>query len=50
MLLRKLNIEKCHIWNSFMLGLFEYGKTSGRVVDSGFNITSTVYIYESFPL
>ena len=36
--------------NSSMLGLFSYGKTSGIVVDSGFNVTSTVPIYEGFPL
>jgi actin len=33
-----------------MVGLFSYGKTSGLIVDSGFNITSTVPIYEGYPL
>ena len=50
LLFEKFNVEKCHIANSSMLGLFSYGKTSGIVVDSGFNITSTVPIYEGFPL
>ena len=50
MLFEKFNVEKCHIANSSMLGLFSYGKTSGIVVDSGFNVTSTVPIYEGFPL
>ena len=50
LLFEKFNVEKCHIANSSMLGLFAYGKTSGIVVDSGFNITSTVPIYEGFPL
>ena len=50
MLFEKFNVEKCHIANSSMLGLFSYGKTSGIAVDSGFNITSTVPLYEGFPL
>jgi actin-related protein len=50
MLFEKFNVEKCHIANSSMLGLMAYGKTSGIVVDSGFNVTSTVPIYEGFPL
>ena len=50
LLFEKFNVEKCHIANSSMLGLFSYGKTSGIVLDSGFNITSTVPIYEGFPL
>ena len=50
MLFEKFDVEKYHMANSSMLGLFSYGKTSGIVVDSGFNITSTVPIYEGFPL
>ena len=50
MLFEKFNVEKCHIANSSMLGLMAYGKTSGIVVDSGFNVTSSVPIYEGFPL
>ena len=50
MLFEKFNVEKYHMANSSLLGLFAYGKTSGIVVDSGFNITSTVPIYEGFPL
>jgi actin-related protein len=50
LLFEKFNVEKCHIANSSMLGLFSYGKTSGIVVDSGFNVTSTVPVYEGFPL
>jgi actin-related protein len=50
MLFEKFNVEKCHMANSSMLGLFAYGKTSGIVVDSGFNITTTVPVYEGFPL
>ncbi len=50
MLFEKFDVEKYHMANSSMLGLFSYGKTSGVVVDSGFNVTSTVPIYEGFPL
>ena len=50
MLFEKFNVEKYHMANSSMLGLFAYGKTSGIVVDSGFNVTSTVPLYEGFPL
>lgn len=50
LLFEKFNVQKCHIANSSMLGLFSYGKTCGIVVDSGFNTTSTVPIYEGFPL
>lgn len=50
MLFEKFDVEKYHMANSSMLGLFSYGKTSGIVVDSGFNVTSTVPIYEGFPL
>ena len=49
-LFETFNVQKIHIANSSMLGLFAYGKTSGLVVDSGFNITSTVPLYEGFPL
>ena len=35
-------VEKIHIANNSMLGLYSYGKTSGLVVDSGFNVTSIV--------
>lgn len=44
------NVERVHIANSSMLGLYSYGKTSGLVVDSGFNVTSTVPVYEGYPL
>ena len=50
MLFEKFDVEKYHMANSSMLGLFAYGKTSGIVVDSGFNVTSTVPLYEGFPL
>jgi len=50
MLFEKFNVEKCHIANSSMLGLLAYGKVSGIIVDCGFNVTSTVPIYEGFPL
>ena len=50
LLFEKFNVQKCHIANSSMLGLFSYGKSSGIVVDSGYNITSTVPVYEGFPL
>jgi actin-related protein len=49
-LFETFNVQKIHIANSSMLGLFAYGKTSGLVVDSGFNITSSVPLYEGFPL
>ena len=48
MIFEKFNVKKCHIANSSMLGLFAYGKTSGIVVDSGFNVTSTVPILKVF--
>ena len=44
------NVQKVHIANSSMLGLFAYGKTSGIVVDSGFHVTSSVPLYEGYPL
>ena len=50
LLFEKFNVQRCHIANSSMLGLFSYGKSSGIVVDSGYNITSTVPVYEGFPL
>ena len=50
LLFEKFNVQKCHIANSSMLGLFSYGKSSGIVVDSGYNVTSTVPVYEGFPL
>ena len=50
MLFEKFNVEKCHITNSSILGLLSYGKVSCIVVDSGFNFTSSVPIYEGFPL
>ena len=50
MLFETFNVEKIHIANSSMLGLFSYGKTSELIVDSGFNLTSSVPLYEGFPL
>ena len=50
LLFEKFNVQKCHISNSSMLGLFSYGKSSGIVLDCGYNITSTVPVYEGFPL
>ena len=50
LLFEKFNVQKCHIANSSMLGLFSYGKSSGIVLDCGYNITSTVPVYEGFPL
>ena len=44
------NIEKLHIANTAMLGLFSYGKTSGMVLDSCFGVTSCVPVYEGYPL
>ena len=49
-LFETFNVKRLHIANSSMVGLFSYGKTSGLIVDSGFNITSTVPIYEGYPL
>ena len=49
-LFETFNVKRLHIANSSMLGLFSYGKTSGLIVDSGFNITSTVPVYEGYPL
>ena len=50
LLFETFNVQNIHIANSSMLGLFAYGKTSGLIVDSGFNITSSVPLYEGFPL
>ena len=50
MLFEKFNVEKCHITYSSLLELLSYGKVSCIVVDSGFNFTSSVPIYEGFPL
>ena len=49
-LFETFNVERIHIANSSMLGLYSYGKTSGLVVDCGFNVTSTVPVYEGYPL
>ena len=49
-LFETFNVKRLHLGNSSMLGLFSYGKSSGLIVDSGFNVTSTVPIYEGFPL
>lgn len=50
LLFETFNVEKIHIANSSMLGLYSYGKSTGLVVDSGYNVTSTVPIYEGYPL
>ena len=50
LLFETFNVQNIHLANSSMLGLFAYGKTSGLIVDSGFNITSSVPLYEGFPL
>lgn len=49
-LFETFNIQKLHIANSSMLGLYSYGMTSGIVVDSGYGVTSCVPIYEGYPL
>ncbi len=49
-LFETFNVKRLHLGNSSMLGLFSYGKSSGLVIDSGFNLSSTVPIYEGFPL
>jgi len=49
-LFETFNIERIHIANSGMLGLYSYGKTSGLVLDSGYGLTSCVPVYEGFPL
>ena len=49
-LFETFNIERIHIANSGMLGLFSYGKTSGLVLDSGYGSTSCVPVYEGYPL
>ena len=50
MLFETFNVERVHIANSSMLGLYSYGKTSGLILDSGFGLTSAVPIYEGYPL
>lgn len=49
-LFETFNIERIHIANSGMLGLYSYGKTSGLVLDSGYGLTSCVPVYEGYPL
>jgi actin len=49
-LFETFNIEKLHIANSAMLGLYSYGKTSGIVLDSGYGLTTCVPVYEGYPL
>ena len=49
-LFETFNVERIHIANSSMLGLYSYGKTSGIVLDSGYGITSCVPVYEGYPL
>ena len=44
-LFETFNVKRLHLANSSMLGLFSYGKSSGLIIDSGFNVTSTVPIY-----
>jgi actin len=49
-LFETFNVERIHIANTAMLGLYSYGKTSGLVLDSGFGLTSCVPVYEGYPL
>lgn len=49
-LFETFNIERIHIANSGMLGLYSYGKTSGLVFDSGYGLTSCTPVYEGYPL
>jgi len=49
-LFETFNVEKIHIANTSMLGLYSYGKTSGLVLDSGFGLTTAVPVYEGYPL
>ena len=50
LLFETFNVQKIHVGNSAMLGLYAYGKTTGLLVDSGFNVSSSVPVYEGFPL
>jgi len=49
-LFETFNVEKLHIANSAMLGLYSYGKTNGIVLDSGYSLTTCVPVYEGYPL
>ena len=49
-LFEKLNIESLYITNTSTLSLYANGKTTGIVVDIGFQTTSCVPIYEGFVL
>lgn len=49
-LFETFNVERLHIANTGMLGVYSYGKTSGLCLDSGYGITSCVPVYEGYPL
>ena len=49
-LFEKLNIESLYITNTSTLSLYANGKTTGIVVDIGYQTTSCVPIYEGFVL
>ena len=49
-LFEKLNIESLYITNSSTLALYANGRTTGIVIDVGYETTSCVPIYEGFVL
>lgn len=49
-LFEKLNIDSLYITNSSTLALYANGRTTGIVIDVGFETTSCVPIYEGFVL
>jgi actin len=49
-LFETFNVEKLHLANTAMLGLYSYGKTTGIVLDCGHGVTTSVPIYEGYPL